>query len=346
MPTLAEMQRKIRSWNPIFPRCGRENEFLTHVLFFCNLPRAAWAIADLPIRVDHLPLSFTETIMELTEGLEEAHIATLCNMMWILWKARNKEIFQGIKTEPKGVLAQARSLQAQPPEMRIIQQNNAHRNTQSGYQGMAVLIDASWEVSKKAGWGIIFYSREGTLHSAKINSHMADEPLQAEAMALLDALQEIKGRQNNNIGRYTIFSDCKTLVQAMEQTEVEENIPCRKSTQTIAHCQRDYQYLRDMVEIRYKPREALKGPHALANVARRRGNQQEEVWGRERCRAEGIAESLDENHYIQSYTQYQKQKHKGAGEGSWIKDAAISFRVFSLKFFLVVFILCNFFTSL
>ena len=84
--------------------------------------------------------------MYLTEQLEQEYIAKLCNMLWILWKARNKEIFQSSKQEPRGILAQARLLQFQPQETNHAQNSTNQNPIQITVQGMAVLIDASWEV--------------------------------------------------------------------------------------------------------------------------------------------------------------------------------------------------------
>lgn len=87
------------------------NETATHTLFFCEIPRVTWRILDLLIRVDQLPNNLEEIIIYLTEDLEERYVAKFCNMLWILWKARNEEVFTGKKPDPRGLLAHARMLE-------------------------------------------------------------------------------------------------------------------------------------------------------------------------------------------------------------------------------------------
>lgn len=41
-----EMHKRINSISALCPRCGKENEFLVHVLFSCELSRATWYISN------------------------------------------------------------------------------------------------------------------------------------------------------------------------------------------------------------------------------------------------------------------------------------------------------------
>lgn len=96
-------------------RCGTENEFLTHLFFFCSSSRATWFASNMALRVSDLPLDFTTAILEVTSSLEEGHITSFCNILWCIWKARNREIFSGKKETPQGILKQAQMMELHIP---------------------------------------------------------------------------------------------------------------------------------------------------------------------------------------------------------------------------------------
>ncbi|KAF3322627.1 hypothetical protein FCM35_KLT12616 [Carex littledalei] len=133
-----------------------------------------------------------------------------------------------------------------------------------------VLVDASWEQSKKTGWGAVFYNKEGTLADIRCEQGVAEDPLHAEAIALLSTLQEIEQRMSTDESqRYIIFSDCQVLVKAV--TTANADIPSWKATKTIAKCTRLVHQWGDIVRVKHVLRTALAEPHGLANKARRTG---------------------------------------------------------------------------
>lgn len=109
IPTQMAMHMRIRSINPTCHRCGRENEFTMHAIFFCPATWATWCASQFPILVEILPLNFTSAFQVLTEAINIKQIPDFYNIIWNLWKARNEEIFRRIKAMSLITLARARA---------------------------------------------------------------------------------------------------------------------------------------------------------------------------------------------------------------------------------------------
>lgn len=56
LATTAEMSKRMKKIIPLCPRCGQENEYIMHMLFFCHISRQTWYISQLAIRVAALRL--------------------------------------------------------------------------------------------------------------------------------------------------------------------------------------------------------------------------------------------------------------------------------------------------
>lgn len=84
VPTAAALHTRIRSISPLCQRCESENEFLMHLLFFCDLSRATWFCSEFSLIIEHLPLNFPAAILYITKHLNEEQIVALCNLMWCL----------------------------------------------------------------------------------------------------------------------------------------------------------------------------------------------------------------------------------------------------------------------
>lgn len=63
LTTAQALHRRIRGIQPTCPRCGSENEFLMHLLFFCELSRVTWFPSEFALRVHDLPLDFATTLL-------------------------------------------------------------------------------------------------------------------------------------------------------------------------------------------------------------------------------------------------------------------------------------------
>lgn len=71
-----------------------ENEYLTHMLFFCPASRAVWFMSQLALKVDHVPLHSGHALKFLQSNLPKKTFSLYCNIIWCIWKARN-EVIEG-----------------------------------------------------------------------------------------------------------------------------------------------------------------------------------------------------------------------------------------------------------
>lgn len=149
------------------------------------------------------------------------------------------------------------------------EKKNGHQTVQISDRSQVILIDASWDMSHTFGWGAIYYSCEGKMQGARVGSRVAKDPLQAEAMAMMYTLQHTASQlSNTSASSYLIVSDCKTLTEAVRNNCIE-GLPSWKVTETISICARESRQQSNRVQVKYSPRESLKGPHMLANHLRR-----------------------------------------------------------------------------
>ncbi|KAF3326208.1 hypothetical protein FCM35_KLT09288 [Carex littledalei] len=95
----------------------------------------------------------------------------------------------------------------------------------------------------------------------------AEDPLHAEALALSHTLDLYWGAGNRQSDRILIFSDCKNLVRAANG-ETHCDLTWR-AEETVLECATRVHNLQEFVTVRNIKREALTGPHQLANWARR-----------------------------------------------------------------------------
>lgn len=103
LPTMQSLSRRIPTINPKFLRCNMKNEFNMHLLFYCPVSRATWHASRLTLRVEELSLDITAAILQVTVQLDPGQITYFCNILWCLWKARNKEMFEGKKRVAAGI---------------------------------------------------------------------------------------------------------------------------------------------------------------------------------------------------------------------------------------------------
>ncbi|KAF3332280.1 RNase H [Carex littledalei] len=191
------------------------------------------------LRVSDLPLDFASALLEVTTVLEDTQITYFCNILWCIWKARNQEIFSSKKATRQRILKQAQMM-----EMHIQQTTESSQTTIRSRVNIAaplsgtqiVLLDASWDTNRKAGWGAVYYNHRGNINRVQYGFMGAEDPFHAESMALLNVLQNC---QSHGLvqrgGTMHIFSDCKTMVRAIQCNELGD-LPSWRATETIAQC--------------------------------------------------------------------------------------------------------------
>lgn len=131
-----------------------------------------------------------------------------------------------------------------------------------------ILMDASWDCMKKTGTAFISFNEKGELSFVQTRSTLCTDPLQAEATALLQVLQYIKGDSGAQaVPNTLICTDCKILVKAITLNDYLE-LPSWQAAEVVAEGANLYQQMIGNVTLRHVSRRMLPEPHLLANWAR------------------------------------------------------------------------------
>ncbi|XP_027182039.1 uncharacterized protein LOC113780435 [Coffea eugenioides] len=183
------------------------------MFFFCKHAKQIWKAA--PLQSDGLN-DFKNNSWLWWNGLMEAkqraagraHIALTINILWQIWKSRNKMQFQKEGSCPRFTINKAVG--------GWIEYNEANSNGRIEEQkdGKSDRKESRWQ---KVGWGVVARDKKGELVEAWAGScDRCGEPVVEEAIAIRLALLKAHQRQWSNI---IIQSDCKRVVDKL----IEEN---------------------------------------------------------------------------------------------------------------------------
>lgn len=197
--------------------------------------------------------------MELTTALIETQKVTLCNFLWCIWKARNKEYFSAKKTTPAAIIAQVKQMEApvRPQEKRREGSNQIITTISADRE--VILIDASWDVANRTGTVMLHYDRHRNRGEAKCDIETAQDPFHAEVGAILQALRYIQN----------ILQQGNQMADLLTSRNLE-GLPSWRATEPIVDCLRHVDRLQNFVHISHIKKEALHQPHLLANWARKK----------------------------------------------------------------------------
>lgn len=190
------------------------------------------------------------------------------NLLWCLWKARNEQLFMGTSKNPQAILAQALAMGISIPlHQRMIQQERIEKIVVPR-GNRVILLDASWDTSEKTGTAFVIYNNQGSLQAVYANHTSCTDPLQAEAMALLQVLTFLENEGGLDGSRGTLIcSDCSVLVQGVLQNSFLD-LPSWQAAEKIAEGVQRYGNMQRITTLRHVNRKSLKQPHNLANWAR------------------------------------------------------------------------------
>lgn len=236
-----------------------------HLFFFCPVARVTWFAFPFALRVHSLPLNFTTTLLDITQHFHDEQIVDFCNLLWNLWKARNEEVFAGKEPQPKAIISRAKAMNIPHQATRGLALVPTLVHIPRGAKTM--LVDASWDTSKRTGLGVTCFDETGALSNAFCYRLYTTDPFHAEAHALLKALQMVQDQHSNTTTLTLIFSDCKKLVQAIQTHEVEE-LSSWRARETVSLCIDIWRNVNHITHIHHVKREALVQPHQLANAIR------------------------------------------------------------------------------
>lgn len=252
LPTAQSLHRRINSISPMCARCQGENEYPTHLLFFCPTSRVVWHASDMTLRVEMLPIDIKECVLLLMRILPAEIWMKVANIMWCLWKVRNSEVLEGIVVRPLKVLMEAQAMatpvRSDTPSSRREQQLQP---CEVPNRNVVLLVDGSWDTTGKARVAWVAY---GNADMAEIVCAMpvkATTAFQAETMAVQLAILWFKHTgQCMGSGGVTIFTDCKvliTLLKAGSHTEV----PSWHALENLLQIEKEIEVIQRPVEVEY-----------------------------------------------------------------------------------------------
>lgn len=205
------------------PFCGAEESTL-HLFSTCVFANQVWELAPYKSPLDRDRITSFRELIEKSKYLQSL---PLCGLgigplhpwiLWAIWLARNKRIFNDRYTSPREVITQVVSLakEWQIAQLTTPPCQTQTRNVPGADDLMAVTChtDAAWnEEHRTAGFGWIFHNRrDGSRRTGSSFSLHIRSPLLAEAIVVYQALQHALDLGFSN---FSIASDSKQLIEAL-----------------------------------------------------------------------------------------------------------------------------------
>ncbi|XP_071939782.1 uncharacterized protein [Coffea arabica] len=112
LPVNEQIQKRTGKGSPMCRSCGEEVETLEHMFFFCDTAETTWKLA--PLQWDGLR-ELRGNFVKWWEGMLGAkkreqgqeHIALTVNILWQIWKARNRKTFEEKEADPRKTVQKA-----------------------------------------------------------------------------------------------------------------------------------------------------------------------------------------------------------------------------------------------
>ncbi|XP_057444459.1 uncharacterized protein LOC130736674 [Lotus japonicus] len=168
LPVRGALRKRGLDVDPSCMRCGEEDESIEHVFLRCPVARACWFASDLGLRINGA-LPFHEFIAEVLL-LHDDHVTSFSQeLIYSLWKSRNKLLFEGTTDAWDSILDRARALRA-PPAMGTAPAAMRSRRTASWVRPAPGLIkvntDAALGRDKLASFGMVARNKDGLIMAA------------------------------------------------------------------------------------------------------------------------------------------------------------------------------------
>ncbi|KAJ4778130.1 RNA-directed DNA polymerase (reverse transcriptase)-related family protein [Rhynchospora pubera] len=273
LPTVLRLSKRIPTIDPICPRCKERDETDYHIFFSCTASRAAWFISPLSIRSDRITQSVPEFLEHIFQTQDPSNISLFCNILWSIWEHRNQWVFSQKMTSPESILNRAQTFMY-ATNIEVPDTDNSHQNfsPQPLFHNMGINIytDGAWNLNA-GGWGFLIYN--GTTLSCFEcgNIENSPSPMQAEALAIINALDSLKKtmhQDNLSSIQVSVHSDCNNLVRALNNSagKRQELLDWRAEREffQIIHLAQSF----NRISFNYIPRESNTDAHNLASFGR------------------------------------------------------------------------------
>ncbi|XP_027100417.1 uncharacterized protein LOC113751926 [Coffea eugenioides] len=260
----------------ICPVCGDEIETVEHMLFTCPRAQFVWKLASvrwegLRELQDNLWRWWEAVAQTGTKESGTEHISLTANIMWNIWKARNKVAFEQKRKEAKEICLKAQQEWQEYEEVR--QQEEGYKKTAGDTgkpkPGKEPVLDGVIRISTDAalnartirtGKGIVARHWTGEIIRARgVVEQKKGDALMEETLIVRLALQMAP---EEGWGKIAIFSDCKTATDYINGNNVQDGILA-----TILEDIADMVQVFDYCTISWMPRSLNTASHRLACFA-------------------------------------------------------------------------------
>lgn len=226
LPVKASIKKRTGIGDHMCSSCGEAEETVEHVLFSCPIAEQVWKIA--PIRWEALRECHNNfwkwwgaVLQSATKDSGWDHINLTVNILWQVWKARNKLVFEQKQTDARKIVQKA--------QVEWLEFDNANAEASSTSRNLTQhsLHPTIWEPPKegtirintdaaisaqmvRTGKGIIARNWTGKIIKAqgKVEIKRGDAASE-ECLAIRDALMMARDARWTDI---EVQSDCKSIV--------------------------------------------------------------------------------------------------------------------------------------
>nr|XP_027060887.1 uncharacterized protein LOC113687483 [Coffea arabica] len=206
--------------------CGEDMETIEHLFFFCDKAVEAWKLA--PVRWDGLMgmqynfwLWWEQVTQSLALNQGQERVSLTINILWQIWKARNKNFFEKVNQDPVRIVRKAQDEWLEFEQVRNTDQmestgkmNDAlpTRRVRTRKEEIRLYTDATISAKRvRTGQGIIARNWKGQLLKAKgIVTQGKGSASEVEARAVRNALLMATQAGWTKI---IVHTDCKSVVE-------------------------------------------------------------------------------------------------------------------------------------
>lgn len=205
--------------NPRCKRCG-SSESINHLLFHCPFAREVWRVSPLDGSFEvsgltDLRADWTDIHQQIClppTGLTTTPLVPW--IMWSLWKARNKYVFENFAGNPADSLSQAIVAAKEWSEAQARKEKRPQGPPHETPPQVTTVVrsDASWlEISKVAGLSWVV-THQGMKTMGQRGTSFTSSALIAEGMALREAVEACR---NLGVREAQFESDSRQLINAI-----------------------------------------------------------------------------------------------------------------------------------
>ncbi|XP_031124165.1 uncharacterized protein LOC116026879 [Ipomoea triloba] len=265
LPTTTNLIIKRVDIDPTCPMCGVMHENIMHSLLLCEFSTLVWNESSLHVPSvggDEFGVWFANAVSMLTEE----DVLNVVAVLYHIWRARNKAVWEGSLPRPKSVWRAARAATAAWRQVHSATTHHHLAQTTTAPEGVAAaaqcFVDAAFlPQTKAAAMGAVLLTQDGVF-TAAFNRRLPScfSPLMAESLACKEALSWLKDRGLTSVH---IFTDCSTLTSLLTTS----------STSPFSHVGFSVDASKAIMSsfincsVSLIPRTANRGAHVLATMA-------------------------------------------------------------------------------